>query len=310
MTDVLEQLLPAKWRDVEFPTTRFKVSVAHDLVEHKYWGVDGARVEATGLAPLRFSFSAPLTNGIVPGKGERWSVLYPNQFRALLAAFQKRETGALQHPEFGEIACKAERMDIDWEATKRGGCDAELSFVETILPFDTSFLNFPSPVQEIDLAALDLDSEQTNKDLEALLAAKGLSLPKYEEDFSDFARSIQGVVDTVTVLSSRAAGKIDSIVYRANNIIDSCERAKSALTWPAVRQAERIKAAAFELRENLLALDRAIAYYRVPADTTLAGVARQVPNAKVGDLIRLNPSLMQSPVVPEGTVVRYYAAAA
>ena len=50
MVDEFEQLLPFKWRDVELPVTHVKLSLAHDLVEHKYWGVDSGRVEATGVA--------------------------------------------------------------------------------------------------------------------------------------------------------------------------------------------------------------------------------------------------------------------
>jgi len=306
MSELFEQFLPAKWRDVEFPVTKMRMTLAHDLVEHKTWGRDGARVEATGLAPYRFSFSAPLTNGIVPGKGETWSVLYPNQFRALFAAFQNKETGVLQHPEFGEIACKAERFDIDWDASKRGGVDAELTFVETLIANDANVLEFPSPVQEIELAALNLDSDNTKVDLKALLAAKGIHLPTFQNDCMDLVRKIQAVVDTPTLLQNRIAGRIDAIVYRFNKVAESAERAREAYTWPAAQDREKVNAAAHELRQDLLKADRKIAYYRVRAETTIAGLARLIPGATVGDIMSLNPSLMTRPTVPENTRVRYY----
>ncbi len=306
MADLFEQLLAAKWRDVEFPVTRMRMALAHDLVEHKYWGVDGARVEATGMAPIRFNFSAPLTNGIVPGKAERWSVLYPNQFRALIAAFQQKSVGVLQHPEFGEIACKAERLDIDWDAGKRGGVDAELSFVETKLPGDANFLEFPSPVQDIELAALNLDASETKADLKKLLAAKGIKLPEFREDLSDLARKIQAVVDTPSLLQNRIAGRINSIVYRANAIADAASRARDAATWPVAKDAERVNGAAHNMRDTLLALDRAIGFFRVPADTTLAGVARQIEGSSIDDLVKLNPGLLARPVIVQGTSVRHY----
>jgi prophage DNA circulation protein len=127
--DTFDQLLAAAWNSIEFPVTKMRMSIAHDLVEHKYYGVDGARVESVGLAPRRFSFSAPLFNGISPGKAEKWAALYPNQLRILLVDFQKKTKGLLQHPEFGIIVCKAERFDMDWDAARRGGVDAALSFV-------------------------------------------------------------------------------------------------------------------------------------------------------------------------------------
>lgn len=306
MADLFEQFLPAKWRDVEFPVTKMRMSLAHDLVEHKTWGKDGARVEATGRAPYRFSFSAPLTNGIVPGKGERWSILYPNQFRSLFAAFQKKETGVLQHPEFGEIACKAERLEIDWEAGKRGGVDAELSFVETILANDADITEFPSPVQDIELAALNLDSSDVTVDLKKLLAAKGIVLPEFKNDCMDLVRKIQAVVDAPSLLANRIGGRIDAIVYRFNKVAEAAERSRDAYTWPIAEDNEKVKSAANELREDMLKADRPVAFYRVPSETTIAGVTMQIQGATVGDIMRLNPKLMASPVVPGGTRVRHY----
>lgn len=309
MADVLEQLLPVKFRDVEFPITKLRTSVAHDLVEHKYWGVDGARVESTGLAPRRISCSSPMTNGIVPGKAERWAVLYPNTFRDLFTAFQMKATGPFQHPEFGIINVKAERMEADWDANRRGGVDVELSFVET-LPEEGIDLFEDSPVQEIELAALNLDASDLKVDLEKLLRDAGLPLPPYLEkdtiSLSDIARKVQGVVDTATLLEHRVGGAYNSLLYQANRIQQSCERLRDATTWPITRDVERIRSSAHELRQKLLQADRDVAFFRVPADTTLAGVVRQLDGASVGDIIKLNPSLMTNPVVSEGTVVRYY----
>ncbi len=89
---------------------------------------------------------------------------------------------------------------------------------------------------------------------------------------------------------------------------DSIDRAKSALTWPATQSIERLKAASFDLRQRLLAIGRDIVLYSVAADTTLASVLAQLPDTKLTDLIKLNPSLVAGPVVSAGTVVRYYAA--
>lgn len=305
--DVFDQLLSAQWRGIEFPVTRMRVSIAHDLAEHKAWGLDGARVESTGLAPQRYTFSAPLLNGISPGQNERWAALYPNQLRALLFAFQRKQVGELQHPEFGVIKCKAERCDLDWEASRRGGVDAELSFIETLTDADAE-LREETPVKDVDIG--DLDSASTRSDLKALLEAEGIALPPYLEDdtmsLGELAGKIKAVADFPALLSYRAMGQLDALVYQAGRVADSASAARSALTWPIARQTERIKAAAHGLKETILAGSRTIAFFRVPAATTLAGVARQIPDAKVGDLVRLNPGLMRAPEIQAGTVVRYY----
>lgn len=311
--DLFEQLLPAKWRDVEFPITRHRMEIAHDLVEHKYWGVDGARVESTGLAPMRFIFNSPLFNTISPGRNERWAALYPNQTRALIAAFQKKEIGQLQTLEFGEVLCKAERMSIDWDAARRAGVDVEMSFVETTVAEDNSLLTSKTQVESVDIGAIEMDSPTVKADLKALLQAAGVDLPPYLLDDSislgELANKVKAVTDAPSVLSYRTAGQINALVYQAERIQQSAYAARSALAWPVVANAERIKAGAHKLQENLLAANKKVAFFKVPHDTTLAGVARQIPNAKIGDLIRLNPGLMRGPEIPRGTTVRYYKAA-
>lgn len=317
MSDVFEELLPVKWREIEFPITRTRMSIAHDLVEHKYWGVDGAKVESTGLAPIRFLFSVPMLNGIEPGRNETWAALYPNQFRALIAAFQKKAVGILQHPEFDQFTCKAERMDIDWDATRRGGVDIELSFVETKLDFDdSSFLMGNSPIEVVDIGSIDLDEEEKRASIKELFSRAGVPLPPYLDDskkkisLSEFAQKVKAVTDYPTLLSKRSAGQLDALLYHVNRVAESAAAAKTALTWPIIQNVERTKAAAYEIQQAWLATSRTVSLFTVPADTTLAGVARQLPEAKVSDLIRLNPGLMRQPEIPKGTVVRYYAARA
>jgi len=308
--DVLQQLLSAKFRDIEFPVTKMRASIAHDLVEHKYWGVDGARVESTGLAPWRFSFSIPFINGLQPGRAERWSDLYPHQMRRLSAAFQKRSNGMLQHPEFGLLLCKAERFDMDWDATRRGGVEGDISFVETTVA-DVE-LRDETPVQVVDIGALELDSPFGKANLAALYLSRGLPLPDHLKpasfSFGDAVNKIKAVADYPELLERRAAGQINAVVYNAERLQRSVGSVRSSKTWPVTNNVEKIKAAAHDLQKNLIAGRRNVAMFTVPHDTTLAGVARQLPDASVGDLIRLNPDLMLRPEIARGSIVRYYVA--
>lgn len=311
--DVMETMFPASWRGIEFPVSRMRASLAHDLVEHKTWGRDGAKVEDTGLAPLRLSFTSPMLRGITPGRTERWGELYPRQFMALLAAFRKTAKGSLHHPQFATILCKAERMEVDWDAARRGGCDVELSFVETLAEEDEDIikrgrLDDPTVVET---AAATLEKPTTKADLKALLRAKGLPLPPYLADkdpfsFTDAINSVKKVLDYPSLLERRVGGKIDSIAYQLDRVADSAKSAKSALTWPITAAVERSKASLHDMQGNLLAGTKRIGLFTVPADTTLAGVARQIRGAKVGDLAKLNPELVLNPEIPRGTIVRHY----
>lgn len=300
-----EKLLPFKWRDTEVPVTSVRFSLAHDLVEHKYWGRDGARIEDTGLAPIRISARIPLGNHIYPGATETWKPgkLYPTAFRQLLLDFSKRTDGRLQHPEFGTLICKAERFDCELDAGKRDFTEVEATWVETISD-DLVARPRLSPVNDLALAAGDLDA--SDADLRALAP----QLPEYKTSLTDLARAVQSVGDQATILQQRAAGSIDSLVYRAQQIQASIDRAKDARTWPATQAVERLKEASYGLREKLLQAGRDIGLRVTPQDMTLAGIQAWLPDSTgMNDVIRLNPSLVRQPVVPAGTPVRYYLAA-
>ena len=308
MPDVFDKLLAAKWRDVEFPVTRMRVSIAHDLVEHKYWGVDGGRIEDTGLAPWRYTFSVPFVDGLTPGKSERWGKLYPTQMRHLTAAFQLRSPGMLQHPEFGRIRCKADKMDLDWDAARRGGTDVEISFVETAL-LDVG-IHGRSPIKEADAATGTLDAATVKRDLKALFTARGIPLPPHLQDgafsFGEAMQKIKAIADYPALMNKRLAGQINAMKYHAENLQRSVAPVRSARTWSVTRSIEQVKAATHEMEQNVVADRRQIGFFTVPHDTTLAGVARQIPEAKVGDLVKLNPDLLVRPEIVRGTVVRHY----
>jgi prophage DNA circulation protein len=308
MADVLTKLFALRWREVEIPYTRLRTSIAHDLVEHKYWGVDGARIEDTGMAPIRVSATIPLQNGVDGGINEYWDPeLYPKVMRKLLTAFTHRQNGPLRHPEFGTMVCKAEKLELDWDAMKRGGCDAEATWVETIDERVTRQLD-PSPAANAEFAAQSLADIKALVD--AQLKARGLRerTPEFKESFESMMNNITGVVDQVGLTAKRITGRVDAIAYRVTALGDSIGRAKTALSWPATEAVERLKSVLNDTRVaiNKVVDNKRIALYVVPADTTFAGITRQLPGARLIDLMRLNPGLMRQASVPKGTVVRYY----
>lgn len=303
MAQPFDHLLGARWRTTSFPFTKMRISIAHDLAEHKYWGVDGARVEATGLAPIRFMFSIPMIQGIVPGKTEGWRAgsLYPTAYRLLLVDFAKKTTGVLVHPEFGEIFCKAEKLDIEYSGDRRGGVEIEASWVETI-PDDSTRLN-PSPLPQNEMSAAAQDIDASNADLSRFVP----KLPEFPTTFEDLMASITSVFDQASMLSMRAGGQIDNVMYRLDRLSDAVDKAGDPRTIAATQSIERMRAAAVDLREKLLQANRDIILYGVPRDSTLSEIVNSLPGVEVGDLVSLNPTIVSKPIVPRYTVVRYYA---
>lgn len=307
MVSVLEQLDPFKWRSVEFPTTSFHTSISHDLVEHKQWNVDGAQVEDTGVAPLKITASIPFLNGIVPGKRERWGILYPDAFRAFLVAFADRRTGILQHPELGDITCKPHTAEVTWQADKRDGCIVEATWIQTRIPGDTSGIaDGQSPIGTAEIEALNLDASAV--DLAAILRASGYEPPVFEATFEDMLNSISAIGDQFALQSQLYGGKLDQLKHNVGKVKDSAERAKSALTWPVVQSCNRIQANVDNIKKSIQALaGYNVAVYTVPKTTTLAGVLASLPTSNtIADLMKLNPGIVGQFAVQAGTDIRYY----
>lgn len=305
MTDVLTQLLGFRWRAVSFPVTEMTLQLRQDLVQHKYFLKDGADVEATGRAPLQISATIPFRNNVARGLSEEFRVLYPDGFRAFLAAMADRTVDYVQHPELGPIRCRPEECSVNWTGMKRDGVDVTATWIETT-EFEDSLqdaLALQSPIAESEYAAIALDSAFRVADEDIP------KTPEYQPDFSDTMRGIAALGDQVSLASGRVTGKIDQVAFRVSNVKRAFERANNPKNFPVQQALERMTAALRGIHNTLAVGKRPISFYRAPRDITLAGLASVIP-ANLTDLMRLNPRLMQQPIVLENTAVQFIPLAA
>lgn len=303
-------LLPFAWRGLGFPYANTKLELAQDLVEHRFADLDGADVEATGRAPLRIRARIPFLNNIAAAPSELWTPgdLYPNTWRKMLAAFQDRSSDILQHPELGPITCRPGRFDTDWDSKTRDGVWVDAEWIET---FDSTGALSAS----VTGAGLISIATAAGIDLDTLLPTIPQSaypgLPKNNPSFADFARQLQGVADQISLLQYSAAGAVDAIVFRVQNIESAFTNAfnpgpGSVQYWPTLMAADSYLCAVANVKQTLLqASAKSVGLYIPASDTTLAMIAQSIP-APVSDLMNLNPSLLSKLVVPSGTKVRYY----
>jgi len=216
----------------------------------------------------------------------------------------------LVHPEFGPIYAKLKSAEIDHVADRRDGCDVEASWVETrekensASPFVTQ-----TPVAEAELAAFDLDSN-----LLTLNPPPPKFPPIFKANFADTIRSICALGDQVSLLSRQIGGQFAAINYRLNQIESSLQGptatlvgANRALNAVVLQSINRMRHATNNLQQKLLQKQRETRIYITPVAKTFASIAIDVAGNTVGDLIRLNPALVQFAIVPRGTAVRYYA---
>lgn len=311
MADDLATLAPFSWRSIEFPTTRSSISLAHDLVEHKYWGRDGADVEATGRAPLRIRANIPFINGVIPGRGEKWpqGELYPFQYEKFVKAFADRSADVLEHPEHGSIFCRPSTMNVDWEGNgTRNGVFVDAEWIETF-ELEQGTNGFTArEVESIGSLAESLEAQK--RDVASLLPPEEQDdfwSVILSSDFTDVANAISSIGGTAGKEIYRLNGKLSSLEYQTNRIIRSLDLANNPLTWPARQSCERMREAVQKKRDHNTVGARRVLWHTTKRTLTLAAVSVEIPGAKVGDLLRLNPRLASSPMIAAGTVVRYFA---
>lgn len=314
---LFEQLFPCAWRGINFPISSMKVTLSQDLVEHKYWGIDAASVEATGRAPMQIEAEIPFVNGIVPGKGETWGVLYPTTFRQFLTAFADRSSGVLNHPELSGILCKPVSLDFSHDAQVRDGVKVTARWVETVDPDQDvkDPLTNDSPIQAANLAALDLDASKD--DLLALVPEGAFP----EESFESLMNKVTGFVDSLTLTAMLLANKPGQILYRVHALQDSLARAANVLSWPVNEACEATKAAVHNITDafstshevigtgpqTVTGVTRKIARFVTPARMSAAGILAALPAPNtIDDLLALNPVLVQLSEVGAGTLIRFY----
>jgi hypothetical protein len=295
------QLLECQWRGISFPCTSFRVRITQSTVQHAQPDRDGARIESTGRNPLAFSASVPMFNCLSKGPNETWGTPYPDTHRKIVAAMADRTSGTLQHPSLGLVLCKAVSCESTLEAGRRDGEMLSLEWIETRDEDDVlgNVIGEDSPIGAATRNAIDLDNRisQTN--------FGGFDPDGNKISFEEAMRRVAGVADTASLLSRRAFGQIDRILYRIEAIRTAVVASGDPQNWPMKESLMKLRSAIQQLKKKAAATQKDTRFYVVPAPTTAGNIAAQLNNA-VGDIIRLNPFLCAAPQVDARTVIRYY----
>ena len=302
-TPLFDTLFPCKFRNVYFPVISIGVSMTHDMAEHKYYGVGAANVEMTGRNPRTYEAEIPFVNGILPGKNERWGVLYPDTFRDFIAAMGTTSTGYLDTPELRGLTVKPVSMEYKHEGSTRGGVIVTARWVETVDQKVYSKEEYDPEDHPVRLGALSLDAEYVP-------TQRMVNLPNQTITFEELANEAEGIIDTASSRLHILANKPAQLLYRVQKIQASIERAANPLTWPGRESCERIEEAVNQLKKFPAKAEAAVVgspVHRYTARTrlTLSQLALATQNS-IDELLQLNPNLASRPAVPAGTVIRYY----
>ena len=300
-------LLGFAFRSIGFPCSETKLEVRQDLVIHKFADRDGAHVESTGRHPFQITARIPFINGLQRGPNESWpsSALYPLQWRAFFAACCDNTSGTLIHPELGALTVKVEHCSTVWSSKSRSGVDVEVSWIEDddeAAELGAS-LDARSPLAGLLASAAAIDDQIAD-----ILADPSLGIAVLQPRTSmsslvagitasgGFSASLSVSLGACNIAIANATAVQASLYTDANS---------NVLSWPLVLSCDQAIESARNTAATLQAKAATVSLYTVQKDSTLGQLAAVIP-AGVGELCTLNPNLCSSPVVPAGTVVRYY----
>ena len=293
-------LLEAKFRDIAFPVTDFRISVTQDIAEHKRPDQDGALIEATGRNAIRFTASIPFFQGLARGPNENWTDLYPDRHRTFLAAMANRSAGQLQHPSFGVVTVKPVSVHSSLSADRRQGEVVQAEWVEatetqsdsTALFQQNTFAAGASASQ-----ALDTILDQ-RPDIKKADPDKRISL-------SEAFNRVVAVFDTASLLVKRGLATINMLSYRLNTLHRAVVGLADPKTWEIRDKLETLSASVTQIKNLGMGQNGQYTFYIVPATMTLGELATSL-NVSVSELIQLNPFLASKPKVERGEAIRRY----
>ncbi len=139
MVDILAtELQECSWRGISFPIEMVGEKGGQRIVVHNKMDRAGAQIESTGRMPYQFTIKAFFIEGLTQGIYETWANLFPETWINIRNALERKDTGTLVHPLYGNVECKPVNWSANINADSRGGMIVDMEFIETIDDTDGS----------------------------------------------------------------------------------------------------------------------------------------------------------------------------
>ena len=306
--DASSRMISPSWRGVEFPCGDWEFGFEQDHAEHKFPDRDGALIEATGRAPVTYTFTAFFRNGIDAKATVPTATLplYPVQWRKFIVACLDRSTGSLVHPELGPINVKLKSCKTKCSLDKRDGVDVDVTFVESPLASEelTDLLRQPSPMGAALASAKSLDDAVGNID----------PVPEYPDSISpsllDSMKALSGAVNQFKLgvgnIGSLASSYLDGITDMRDTLV---KNGNPATTAKAIADLDKCFQAVAQVVADAKPKGKPVTIAIVQSEATPDAIAAFF-GTPVDDFLRMNPSAADRAKLPKDSQVFVYVAGA
>jgi hypothetical protein len=294
MTDALSRLPHFSWRGIAVPITGVRTaSFAHENVQHKFVYRDGQLIETTGAQNWTFSYTFPMRQDIAKGP---YRNLYAETLPKLIAACRDRSVGELMDPELGFFRAVPTSLTSELDVMRRDGTDLRVEFVHS------------PDVESVDYEFVDDLYSGASGD--AGLLDEQIELVDWEQEDSpeptaDLFASIDGIGRQLEFAQNKLAANFDNIAYKLERIEGTVDRLENPNVWPLKRSSRRLRSAVIRAKQQGADPLRKVVTVTQRHAKALSEVASE-NEMELGELLRLNPSLAKTPMVPAEALVRVF----
>jgi hypothetical protein len=294
MTDILRDLPRLSWRGIEVPIMARSARFVQNNAKHKYTYKDGEFIESTGTENWVFQYTVPMREGIVR---EPYRKLFITEFTKFVAACRDRTTGDLNDPVLGPFRAKCTSLSDTTDVNRRDGDDLAVEFVQS--PEDGDESELWTNVENLTSA-----SNEAGK-LDEQIALVVWEQEDSPEPVADILALIDGLARQAEMEMNQISAGIDNAAWKLEKIENSVDRLQDPKAWPLHRSARRLRKAVHSIGERVTDPGRVVRNATLAAATTVSAIAAE-RGMSLQDLLKLNPALAASPMVPSGTAIFYY----
>jgi hypothetical protein len=275
------------WRGVRYPVTARSASFSHDSVRHSIQYQNGTFVEQLGAREWTFTYTIPMREDIARGP---FANLFTLGLPILARDCRNREAGELIDPILGPFKCVPTSFTDDSDPNRRDGTDVRVEFLHSPDLDETPEIKSPG-----NLGAIVADAGQ----LDVAVQAADWQQEPSPEGMTDILSAINGVMRQGPSFVDRGTASLHDLAFKLEKIAATADKVQSPQSWGVRAAARRTRSAAVNLanRANTNPITIVTRYAK-----TVSAVAAEA-GMTVADLLKANPALARSPIVPKGTTV-------
>lgn len=294
MATVAQDYLRPSFKGIEFPAITWGLGFSHELGDHKFLFKDEHFQQPQGRTNITWSAQISLSqnNKSIPD-------LFVKTFPELFVALSDSEPGDLVTPDLGTFRAACVSVSYQLTAQQQDGVTVDVQFVHapSAESFESDIAINPSVTQASNFA------DQLEEEYVVVMGEEPAKpSPKSLYD------SLKTIGDQIELASDIVDAKFGAIIYSFRAMSEQVEGLLDVNNWGLVAKLRQAELEAMRAKRSITGGGSGSAggplRYLVLNESSIDEVASDL-RVSMESLIRLNPGLAASPIIPENTEIKF-----